>query len=86
LAEAAAAAKEEADNLRTSIESYDSAVTTLKECERGTVEWNEALVAANQSALELINTLADANINIEGLYERNEDGLLAINSARLEEA
>lgn len=86
LAEAAAAAKEEADNLRTSIESYDSAVATLKECERGTVEWNEALVAANQSALELINTLADANINIEGLYERNEDGLLAINSARLEEA
>lgn len=86
LAEGAAQAKEEADSLRSAIESYDSAISKLEECERGTQEWDDALKSANQSALDLINTMANANIDISGLYERNEDGLIAINSARLQEA
>lgn len=72
LATAAEEAQTAADNLRTTIEGYNDAVDTLNDCVVGTDEWKEALEAANDAALELVNNLPD-NADLEGLYSRNSE-------------
>lgn len=73
-------AKEAADNLRSSIEGYDSAVEKLQECKRGTEEWRDALLEANEAAVDIINTASGlSGEDIRDLYSRNSDGLIEFN-------
>lgn len=86
LAEGAEEAKGRADELKSSIENYDQAITTLEDCERGTDEFAEALKNANEQALNLISTLSSLGISVAGLYERDADGLLKIDEDKLKQA
>ena len=73
-------AKDAADNLRSSIESYDSAVEKLQSCKRGTEEWRDALLEANEAAVNVLNTASGlSGEDIRDLYSRNSDGLIEFN-------
>ena len=75
-------AKEAADALRNSIESYDSAVDKLKTLTEGTAEWKEALNDANDKALKLL----EENSELEGKYSLNvETGLIEFDEGALED-
>lgn len=75
---------EEAEKLKSVIESYDSAVDKLKECERGTKEWKEALLDANNAAVEVINSMDNLSSDeIKNLYHRNSDGLIELDETAL---
>lgn len=75
---------EEAEKLKSVIESYDSAVNKLKECERGTKEWKEALLEANGAAVEVINSMGNlSGDEIKNLYHRNSDGLIELDQNAL---
>ena len=70
-------AKEAADNLRSAIEAYDSAIEKLEDCKRGTEEWRDALLEANKAAVDIINTASGlSGEDIRNLYSRNADGLI----------
>lgn len=78
-------AKEAADNLRTAIESYDSAVEKLEACKRGTEEWRNALLEANEAAVNILNTASGlSGEDIRDLYSRNSDGLIEFNKEGLQ--
>lgn len=78
-------AKEAADNLRTAIESYDSAVEKLEACKRGTEEWRNALLEANEAAVNVLNTASGlSGEDIRDLYSRNSDGLIEFNKEGLQ--
>lgn len=73
-------AKDAADNLRSAIEGYDSAVEKLQECKRGTEEWRDALLEANEAAVNVLNTTSGlSGEDIRDLYSRNSDGLIEFN-------
>jgi hypothetical protein len=75
-AEALDNAKEAAEALADSWDKYDDAVEKLKECTKGTEEWEEALRDVNDAALEVLKNLPD-NLSadeIKSLY--NEEGFL----------
>lgn len=75
---------EEAEKLKSVIDSYDSAVDKLKECERGTKEWKEALLDANNAAVEVINSVDNlSGDKIKKLYHRNSDGLIELDETAL---
>lgn len=79
-------AKEAADNLRNSIESYDSAVEKLQSCKRGTEEWRDALLEANDAAIAVINNAHNlSGEDIKNLYSRNADNLIEFNQEGLNE-
>lgn len=79
-------AKEAADNLRSSIEGYDSAVEKLQECKRGTDEWRDALLEANDAAIAVINNANNlSGEDIKNLYSRNADNLIEFNQEGLNE-
>ena len=78
-------AKEAADNLRTAIESYDSAVEKLQSCKRGTEEWRDALLEANEAAVNVLNAASKlSGEDIRDLYSRNSDGLIEFNKEGLQ--
>lgn len=78
-------AKEAADNLRTAIESYDSAVEKLQSCKRGTEEWRDALLEANEAAVNVLNAASGLpGEDIRDLYNRNSDGLIEFNKEGLQ--
>lgn len=78
-------AKGAADNLRTAIESYDSAVEKLEACKRGTEEWRDALLEANEAAVNVLNTTSGlSGEDIRDLYSRNSDGLIEFNKEGLQ--
>lgn len=78
-------AKEAADNLRTAIESYDSAVEKLQSCKRGTEEWRDALLEANEAAVNVLNAASGlSGEDIRDLYSRNSDGLIEFNKEGLQ--
>lgn len=84
LATAAEEAKTAADDLRNSIEGYDSAVKTLNDCVVGTEEWEQALKAANEAAMTLIDNLP-SNADLEGLYYRDQaTGLIKFDQDKLD--
>ena len=79
-------AKEAADNLRNSIESYDNAVEKLQSCKRGTEEWRDALLEANDAAIAVINNAHNlSGEDIKNLYSRNADNLIEFNQEGLNE-
>lgn len=62
---------------RNSIDSYNSGVEGLDKLTKGTEEYKDAVRAANEEAVKLLNTYDDLN------YEINEDGLIVIEKAEL---
>lgn len=87
LKEAEEAAKAEADNLRASLENYDTAVNKLNECTKGTQEWRDAMKEANKAALEVINSLNGLSAEeIRALYNRDkETGQITLNREKMNE-
>ena len=84
LTDAATEAKTAADGLKNSIESYDSAIDKLEDCKRGTEEWKQALIEANDAALEIINTASNLSGNdIRNLYSRDKDNLIHFDTEQL---
>lgn len=78
-------ARSEADALRSSIESYDSARSALDNCTQGTEEWKDALAATNDAAQDVINSISDLEgVDLSNLYERDENGMLMLNQDELE--
>ena len=78
-------ARSEADALKSSIESYDSARSALDNCTKGTEEWKDALAATNDAAQDVINSISDLEgVDLSNLYERDENGMLMLNQDELE--
>jgi hypothetical protein len=76
-------ARQAAENLRNSIDKYDSAVDKMKTLTEGTAEYRAALDEANAEARKLI----DENSSLEGKYHFNvETGLIEFDEGALEEA
>lgn len=67
------------EEFKDSISNYETAKDGLKELTKGTIEYKEALVKANEEALNLINKYD----NIK--YERDVNGLIQINQDSLDE-
>ena len=66
-------AKDAANELRESIESYDTAIEKIKTLKEGTEEWRKAIQEANDIARQMI----DENEGLEGKYHFNaETGLI----------
>lgn len=68
------------DNFSTGLNNYETEVEGLKSLERGTLEYKEALLSANEAAYELINKYDDLK------YTVNADGLVTIDEDSLKEA
>ena len=76
-------ARQAAEDLRNSIDKYDSAVDKMKTLTEGTAEYRAALDEANAEARKLI----DENSSLEGKYHFNvETGLIEFDDGALEEA
>jgi hypothetical protein len=66
------------DNLTNSFNNYEQEIEGLNSLTKGTLEYEEALLSANEAAFDLIN-------NYEGLsYTINADGLVEIDKESLE--
>jgi uncharacterized protein YlxW (UPF0749 family) len=82
LAEELNKAKEAANELRTTIEGYDTAIEKVKTLKKGTQEYKDAVEEANEKARELIEMG-----ELEGKYHFNaENGLIEFDKGALEEA
>jgi sensor domain CHASE-containing protein len=62
------------ENLKSSIEDYTEAANALDKLAVGTTAWKDALLAANQQALELLDTYPE----LVNYISRNADGLLVL--------
>ncbi len=70
-----------AEDLKQTISDYSSAVEELNKLEKGTLEYKQALIEANEKAIELIS-------NYESLGKwatRNDEGLIVIQQEGLDE-
>ena len=66
---------ERVESLRSSFDEYQTVVSELDKCKKGTEEWNDALQKVNSTVMDL---MANPNLaSIQGLF-KNEDGHLAI--------
>lgn len=81
--EAAEDAKKAYDDLNTSISNYTNARNSIDDLTEGTVEFYEAIIAANEKAQELIDTL---NLMPGYGYTLNADGLIQIDEGVLDAA
>lgn len=87
LKSATADAQQEAENLKSTIESYTSAQQILQDCTKGTEEWKNALSDANDQALQILDTLSGLDdINLSDLYERGPDGEIIFDEKALQRA
>ena len=75
------------ENLKSFSETHDQLVEELKDLKIGTAEWNEKLIEANQSALELIEKYPRLKYEIgnNGLIEIDSTSLQALNDSLIEE-
>ena len=66
------------NTFQSNVDNYSNAKNGLEELTKGTVEYKDAVLKANEAAMELINTN-------EGLqYTVDEDGLININEESME--
>ena len=83
LAEELNKAKEASEELKDSIEGYDSAVDKIKTLKEGTEEWREAIEDANDAARKLIDGNED---QLAGKYHFNsETGLIEFDEGALKD-
>lgn len=75
------------ENLKSFSETHDQLVEELKDLKIGTAEWNEKLIEANQSALELIEKYPRLKYEVgsNGLIEIDSTSLQALNDSLTEE-
>lgn len=75
------------ENLKSFSETHDQLVEELKDLKIGTAEWNEKLIEANQSALELIEKYPRLKYEVgnNGLIEIDSTSLQALNDSLIEE-
>lgn len=70
--------KESADQLKSSLEEYNSFQDTLASLTRGTEEWNQAIQQSNELVLDLINKfpeLAEQVKNVNGQLVLDQDAI-----------
>lgn len=69
-----------AEAFRNAFSGYESAVSVLEECTRGTEEWRMALQDVNQAALDVMDNLpSGADVDFGNLYSRNSEGMIELN-------
>ena len=75
------------ESLKNFSETHDQLVEELKDLKIGTAEWNEKLIEANQSALELIEKYPRLKYEVgsNGLIEIDSTSLQALNDSLTEE-
>ena len=75
------------ENLKSFSETHDQLIEELKDLKIGTAEWNEKLIEANQSALELIEKYPRLKYEVgsNGLIEIDSKSLNALNDSLTEE-
>lgn len=71
-AEAYDEVKSKQEELTNTLNNYDSAVKGLEDLTEGTVEFQQQIIKANDSALELISNFTE----LQGHYSVNSDGLI----------
>lgn len=72
LSDKAAETKKSVDELKDSLNGYDSAVETLNKCVVGSQKWNEALLAVNQTVLDILEKYPDL-AKIEGIVKTDKN-------------
>lgn len=79
--------QESQENLKNFSKTHDQLVEELKDLKIGTAEWNEKLIEANQSALELIEKYPRLKYEVgsNGLIEIDSTSLKALNDSLIEE-
>lgn len=79
--------QESQENLKNFSKTHDQLVEELKDLKIGTAEWNEKLIEANQSALELIEKYPRLKYEVgnNGLIEIDSTSLQALNDSLIEE-
>ena len=79
--------QESQENLKSFSETHDQLIEELKDLKIGTAEWNEKLIEANQSALELIEKYPRLKYEVgsNGLIEIDSTSLKALNDSLIEE-
>ena len=83
VADAATETAEAYEKLKNTISGFEETAKNLSELTKGTLEYKEALIEANDKAIELIQT----NSLLEGVdYHYNDDGLIEINPNSLQQA
>lgn len=80
LAETHEEASAKYDELKNSIASYEDNLTGLAQLEKGTLEYRDAVSAANEQALKLIDTYDE----LAGQYYTTTDGLIVFNEEALQ--
>ena len=75
--------KQAYDNLKASIEEYQTAEYALNTLTKGTQEWKDAIRESNAQALELIDTL---NLMKDQDYTIDNDGVIHISKSALNKA
>ena len=75
-------AKNASDDFKNSISEYKNAVSSINKLTKGTIEYTEAVISANQKAMELINT----NRMLAQYAYTNEQGILSFTQEGLDKA
>ena len=83
-------AKSKYEEFKSTISSYNDAVDGMASLTKGTVEYKEKLIEANEAALQLINSMGlmsgtDYTINADGLIEITTDAQNKIAEAKMAE-
>lgn len=74
------------DNLVQGFEGYQKEVEGLESLKKGTLEYQEALLSANEAAYELLNNYEGLSytVNADGLVTIDEDSLKAVQEQQLQ--
>jgi hypothetical protein len=77
LAAEAGKANEEFTNLTNALSAHNSSLDAFDELTKGTVEWSNALTAANEQVLDLLDKYPE----LADYVSTNENGVLEISDA-----
>ena len=81
-ASAASAVKSEYDALIQSLSNLDSGIEKIKDLEKGTLEWRQAIIESNNSLIELLSNYGMLDSNN---FITDEDGIMQITDEAREE-
>ena len=83
LAEASDKAKSQLQGIKDGFDAYDTAVEKLKDCVKGTDEWNAALKEVNDTVLSLMKSYPEL-LSQKNLFTRDANGMLVIDESKRE--